>query len=43
MTERQITLWLTPEAEKNLMQVQCLKEKLAPADADAHGAVAGLG
>jgi len=32
MTERQITLWLTPEAEKNLMQVQCLKEKLAPAD-----------
>jgi NAD(P)-dependent dehydrogenase (short-subunit alcohol dehydrogenase family) len=32
MTERQITLWLTPDAEKNLMQVQCLKEKLAPAD-----------
>jgi NAD(P)-dependent dehydrogenase (short-subunit alcohol dehydrogenase family) len=32
MTERQITLWLTPEAEKNLMQVQCLKQKLAPAD-----------
>ena len=32
MTERQITLWLTPEAEKNLMQVQCLKEKLVPAD-----------
>jgi NAD(P)-dependent dehydrogenase (short-subunit alcohol dehydrogenase family) len=32
MTERQITLWLTPEAEKNLMEVQCLKEKLAPAD-----------
>ena len=32
MTERQITLWLTPEAEKNLLQVQCLKEKLAPAD-----------
>ena len=32
MTERQITLWLTPEGEKNLMQVQCLKEKLAPAD-----------
>src|SRR3954468_23411858 len=26
MTERQITLWLTPEAEKNLMQLQCLKE-----------------
>ena len=32
MTERQITLWLTPEAEQNLMQVQCLKEKLTPAD-----------
>ena len=32
MTERQITLWLTPEAEANLMQVQCLKQKLAPAD-----------
>jgi NAD(P)-dependent dehydrogenase (short-subunit alcohol dehydrogenase family) len=32
MTERQITLWLTPEGERNLMQVQCLKEKLAPAD-----------
>ena len=32
MTERQITLWLTPEGEGNLMQVQCLKEKLVPAD-----------
>jgi NAD(P)-dependent dehydrogenase (short-subunit alcohol dehydrogenase family) len=32
MTERQITLWLTPEAEANLMSVQCLKQKLAPAD-----------
>ncbi len=32
MTERQITLWLTPEGERNLLQVQCLKEKLAPAD-----------
>src|SRR6516225_7143149 len=32
MTERQITLWLTPEAEANLMQVQCLKQKLAPTD-----------
>jgi D-xylose 1-dehydrogenase len=32
MTERQITLWLTPEGERNLMQVQCLKEKLVPAD-----------
>jgi D-xylose 1-dehydrogenase len=32
MTERQITLWLTPAGEANLMQVQCLKEKLVPAD-----------
>ena len=32
MTERQIALWLTPDGEQNLMQVQCLKEKLAPAD-----------
>jgi NAD(P)-dependent dehydrogenase (short-subunit alcohol dehydrogenase family) len=32
MTERQISLWLTPEAEANLMRVQCLKEKLTPAD-----------
>jgi NAD(P)-dependent dehydrogenase (short-subunit alcohol dehydrogenase family) len=32
MTERQVTLWLTPEAEANLMQMQCLKQKLVPAD-----------
>jgi NAD(P)-dependent dehydrogenase (short-subunit alcohol dehydrogenase family) len=32
MTERQVTLWLTPQAEENLMQVQCLKQKLVPAD-----------
>jgi len=32
MTERQIRLWLTPEAEANLMRVQCLKTKLVPAD-----------
>lgn len=32
MTQRQIALWLTPEGERNLMQAQCLKEKLAPAD-----------
>ncbi len=32
MTERQITLWLTPEAEQDLMKVQCLKQKLVPAD-----------
>lgn len=32
MTERQIELWLTPEAEQDLMQAQCLKEKVYPAD-----------
>jgi D-xylose 1-dehydrogenase len=32
MTERQIKLWLTPEGEKNLLQLQCLKEKLVAAD-----------
>ncbi|HSU07400.1 MAG TPA: SDR family oxidoreductase [Acetobacteraceae bacterium] len=32
MTERQVTLWLTPEAEENLMRVQCLKQKLVPDD-----------
>lgn len=32
MTERQIKLWLTPEAEQNLIRSQCLKDKLAPAD-----------
>ncbi len=32
MTERQITLWLTPETEANLMRAQCLKEKVMPAD-----------
>jgi D-xylose 1-dehydrogenase len=32
MTERQITLWLTPEGEANLMRSQCLKRKLVPAD-----------
>jgi NAD(P)-dependent dehydrogenase (short-subunit alcohol dehydrogenase family) len=32
MTERQIRLWLTPEAEANLMRSQCLKQKLTPAD-----------
>ncbi|MBV8769567.1 MAG: SDR family oxidoreductase [Hyphomicrobiales bacterium] len=30
MTERQLTLWLTPEAEAELMQRQCLKRKLYP-------------
>ena len=32
MTERQVTLWLTPEAEENLIRSQCLKQKLGPAD-----------
>ncbi|MGB3387880.1 MAG: SDR family oxidoreductase [Pseudaminobacter sp.] len=32
MTQRQIDLWLTPEKEENLLQVQCLKEKLYPPD-----------
>ena len=32
MTERQIKLWLTPEGEKELLQQQCLKRKLEPAD-----------
>jgi NAD(P)-dependent dehydrogenase (short-subunit alcohol dehydrogenase family) len=32
MTERQMKMWLTPEAEKDLLQKQCLKRKLVPAD-----------
>ncbi len=32
MTQRQIDLWLTPEAEANLMRVQCLKTKVIPED-----------
>ena len=32
MTQRQIDLWLTPEAEVDLMKVQCLKEKVYPPD-----------
>ena len=32
MTQRQIDLWLTPEAEAGLMKAQCLKEKLYPPD-----------
>ena len=32
MTERQITKWLTPEGETELLQRQCLKEKLTPPD-----------
>ncbi|MEJ1159956.1 SDR family NAD(P)-dependent oxidoreductase [Prosthecomicrobium sp. N25] len=32
MTERQITKWMTPEGEVELMQRQCLKRKMVPAD-----------
>jgi NAD(P)-dependent dehydrogenase (short-subunit alcohol dehydrogenase family) len=32
MTRRQIDLWLTPEAEKDLLQRQCIKRKLYPDD-----------
>jgi NAD(P)-dependent dehydrogenase (short-subunit alcohol dehydrogenase family) len=32
MTERQIALWLTPEAEADLMKNQSLQQKLVPAD-----------
>lgn len=32
MTQRQMDLWLTPESEQELMNRQCLKRKLVPAD-----------
>ncbi len=32
MTERQIKLWLTPDAEVNLMRQQCLKKRLMAED-----------
>ncbi|HXW20782.1 MAG TPA: SDR family oxidoreductase [Roseiarcus sp.] len=32
MTERQLSLWLTPEGEQELMNGQCLKRKLTPDD-----------
>ncbi len=32
MTDRQVEKWLTPEGEKELLEKQCLKRKLAPAD-----------
>lgn len=32
MTQRQIDLWLTPEAEATIMASQCLKRKLYPED-----------
>lgn len=32
MTERQVSLWLTPEGERGLLAQQCLKEKIYPDD-----------
>jgi NAD(P)-dependent dehydrogenase (short-subunit alcohol dehydrogenase family) len=32
MTQRQLDLWLTPEAEAELMRAQCLKTKVMPED-----------
>jgi NAD(P)-dependent dehydrogenase (short-subunit alcohol dehydrogenase family) len=32
MTERQVTLWLTPEGEQELLRRQCLKRRLVPDD-----------
>ncbi len=32
MTERQVSLWLTPQGERELMNRQCLKKKLLPRD-----------
>jgi len=32
MTERQVARWLTPAGERELMERQCLKRKLMPAD-----------
>ena len=32
MTQRQIDLWLTPDAEEQLIRAQCLKTKLVPED-----------
>ena len=32
MTERQLTQWITPEAEESIQRNQCLPQKLCPAD-----------
>jgi NAD(P)-dependent dehydrogenase (short-subunit alcohol dehydrogenase family) len=32
MTDRQVSLWLTPDSERALLEAQCLKEKLYPDD-----------
>ena len=35
MTERQRALWLTPESEAQLLEEQCLKQKIEPSDVAA--------
>ena len=32
MTERQIKLWLDPDSERRMLDLQCLKDKLYPPD-----------
>jgi NAD(P)-dependent dehydrogenase (short-subunit alcohol dehydrogenase family) len=32
MTERQKTLWLTPEGDRKIDEGQCLRQRLLPAD-----------
>jgi enoyl-[acyl-carrier-protein] reductase (NADH) len=32
MTERQLDLWVTPEAQANNLEAQCLKHDLSPAE-----------
>jgi NAD(P)-dependent dehydrogenase (short-subunit alcohol dehydrogenase family) len=32
MTERQVALWLTPEAEAALMRNQCIAQRVMPED-----------
>ena len=32
MTKRLLDLWLTPDAEEQLLRMQCLKTKLVPED-----------
>jgi NAD(P)-dependent dehydrogenase (short-subunit alcohol dehydrogenase family) len=32
MTERQVSMWLTPEGEAEITRSQCLPDKLYPAD-----------
>lgn len=32
MTERQVNLWLTPEGERRMLERQCLKRRLLPAE-----------